>query len=614
MTMANSSKKDLMESNFEGLIPGPAESDQSFAERVAYCLNLNSQITQELSQEFPFAVEESPRSANILKEGCQEIQKLYDIFPTWVPLFFSNYKLLPWHGGCTWIFQQTDDYPAYPFLQLRKNLQNSTHYGKFYTRKELIAHELSHIGRMRFEEPIFEEILAYRSSPSRFRRFFGPIIQTSTESLIFVFLLVLVVALDILTLEQESKTFFYLSRLGQLFLISSLLYALIRLYFRQYQFKVALKNLHQLVLNKTAADAIIYRLTDAEIIDFSRLSPKEIYAYAFERKDSSLRWTLIYKAYLSKHRLSDHYDGYLYHNNPPTKRSFKDFIYWMWESKPRKWPESIPISQLAKPLTQINDDHLRLTFVNHATILIQWGNINILTDPIWSKRCSPFSWVGPKRVHSPGICFEDLPPIHLVLLSHNHYDHMDIPTLRQIQAQHHPKFITGLGNKNYLKKKGLKDIDELDWWEAIKANNFEIIFTPARHFSMRNLFNKNKTLWGGFIIRKDLEWIYFAGDTGYAQVFEKIKARFGSPRISLLPIGAYEPRWFMEPFHMSPSDAVQAHIDLASKKSIAIHFGTFRLSDEAIDDPEKQLKMALKFYRLAEEDFIVLKPGKTYQG
>ncbi len=666
----NLSEKELLEYNIAGLIPGPSETEQAFFERADYCYHLKSQITEILPQKLLFSSEQSHLD-EILEEGCERARHFYDIYPTWVPLFFSNYRLPFWQGGCAWIFQQKEDSPTSAFFQIRQRFRNSKKYLGLYDRAELISHELSHVGRMKYEEPKYEEILAYRSSKSSFRRFFGPIIQSSYESTIFLLFLLLVLFLDFFTLNHGYENLAYLSLIGRLIILGMIGYGLIRLWCRQMRYKACLNNLRKIFFNVEKADAVIYRLTDKEIASFAQMTTEEIQHYADTEKTQTLRWKVIFEAYFKptsrpiklppemclfpnfrspiftyfnqvcqkltfktqkkirnssgacighklgfKHMtLSDHYDGIHFHNNPPIDHSFKDVLKWIVTRRPARWPKKIFKYPEAKPKHNIDEDELLITFVNHSTLLVQWGDIHILTDPIWSKRASPVQWLGPKRICEPGINFEDLPSIDLVLISHNHYDHMDLATLKQLQAKFQPIFITGLGNRDYLERKHFEKVIELDWWQAITPiKNLEVIFVPAQHFSSRNIFNKNKTLWGGFILRKESEVLYFAGDTAYTSVFKKLKDCFGPPKISFLPIGAFEPRWFMQIVHMSPEEAIQAHQDLGSLKSIGIHFGTFHLADEDFEAPVRLLKEGLKKNQISEETFQILKPGESLQG
>lgn len=293
-------------------------------------------------------------------------------------------------------------------------------------------------------------------------------------------------------------------------------------------------------------------------------------------------------------------------------RSIGDLLRWLSTRKPIPWPKSVPIGPTAQPPTSVSQGKVLVTFVNHSTVLLQTDEVNILFDPIWSKRAGPFSRSGPRRVHPPGILFKDLPPIHIVLISHNHYDHLDLPTLRRLKQKHHPRFISGLGNKPYLEKHRISPTFELDWWKTIKdPSGLKFTFVPARHFSARWLWDRNKTLWGGFVVHTSKGLIFFAGDTGYGDHFKMIKERLGAPILAFLPIGAFEPRWFMAPAHMSPSDAVQAHMDLGAKQSMGIHFGTFHMADEGIDEPTKKLKHALSEAHLSSKQFWTLKPGES---
>lgn len=277
--------------------------------------------------------------------------------------------------------------------------------------------------------------------------------------------------------------------------------------------------------------------------------------------------------------------------------------------KSKPWSKAKPLSAAPKPPIEVTKG-IQVTFVNHATVLLQADGINFLTDPIWSERCSPFSFIGPKRYRDPGIAYADLPKIHCVLISHNHYDHFDKETIRCLIQDHDPLFILGIGLERLAKKLGMKKVVFLDWWES-KDSPLPITFVPALHFSGRGLFDRNKSLWGGFVIKTSSGPIYFAGDTGYGSHFKEIAKRLGNPILALLPIGAYEPRWFMRPVHMNPADAVQAHLDLQAKQSMGIHFGTFKLSDEDIDEPVLDLAKALKEKQVSTEVFWLPQFGET---
>jgi L-ascorbate metabolism protein UlaG (beta-lactamase superfamily) len=233
-----------------------------------------------------------------------------------------------------------------------------------------------------------------------------------------------------------------------------------------------------------------------------------------------------------------------------------------------------------------------VTFIGHATFLIQTAAGNLLTDPMYSDRAGPFGLLGPRRVRQPAVRFDDLPPISAVLLSHNHYDHCDRPTLARLARRFDPVVITPIGNGALVKSTGLRKVEELDWWQEATTSTLPLTLTPAHHFSARTPFDRNRALWGGFTMAVANRRIYFAGDTAYAPFFREVRRRFGPIDFALLPIGAYEPRWFMKAVHMNPDEAVQAHLDLEASESIAMHFGTFQLTAEGINDPVRALEQA----------------------
>lgn len=313
---------------------------------------------------------------------------------------------------------------------------------------------------------------------------------------------------------------------------------------------------------------------------------------------------------------SDHFDGDRFHN-PGTNGKNKgllEVLKWRLTSTATPWPQNRENEVRPKIARHLIDGDISVTFISHATHLIQLKGVNILTDPVFSERASPFSWLGPKRVHRPGIELQDLPPIHFVLISHNHYDHMDEQSIHALAKKFDPVFVVPLGNERLLKDMGAKKIIELDWWQSneLPGKNF-LTLVPALHWSRRSFFDTNKSLWGGFVIKaNDERQIYFAGDTGYGALFKEIKNRLGKMDISILPIGAYEPRWFMKEHHMNPEEAAQAHLDLESKFSLATHFGTFQLTDEGIDDPVKELAEALNKFRIDVTSFAVPAVGQTH--
>lgn len=311
---------------------------------------------------------------------------------------------------------------------------------------------------------------------------------------------------------------------------------------------------------------------------------------------------------------SDHFDGSRFHNPGSSgTKGFSSFAKWMLTREKARWPEKVEITPRAL-LKKSQEDQAVTQFINHATHLIQLGESNFLTDPVFSERVSPLSWAGPRRAHRPGVEFESLPPIHFAVVSHNHYDHMDAESIRRLSDHHNPLFITPLGNEPLLKSMGAKKITELDWWQSYKVENSDVVITlvPAQHWSARGVFDKNKALWGGFVLQNNKLKIYFAGDTGYGPLFSQIKDRLGPMDLSILPIGAYEPRWFMKTQHMNPEEAVKAHLDLNSRFSIGTHFGTFQLTDEGIDDPKTALAKALDERKISRSDFIAPSPGESH--
>jgi len=252
-----------------------------------------------------------------------------------------------------------------------------------------------------------------------------------------------------------------------------------------------------------------------------------------------------------------------------------------------------------------------VTFVGHATFLIQAAATSVLIDPVYSQRASPVSFAGPRRVRAPGVRFDDLPDISLVLLSHNHYDHCDMRTLQRLDQRFHPPVVTPLGNGRLLRSAGIRQVEELDWWQSASAMPLPITVTPAQHFSARGMFDRNRALWGGFLIEAGGRRILHAGDSGYGAHALEIAARLGPIDLALLPIGAYEPRWFMKDIHMNPAEAVQTHLDLAARRSLAMHFGTFQLTPEGVDEPIRELRKALRERGVPAEQFRAVEVGES---
>jgi L-ascorbate metabolism protein UlaG (beta-lactamase superfamily) len=309
---------------------------------------------------------------------------------------------------------------------------------------------------------------------------------------------------------------------------------------------------------------------------------------------------------------SDHCDGQRFFNpgTTPDSRGLWQVLRWRMGTKHVAWQTPPPDPVFAPPPTEVAPGSAAVSFVNHATFLIRLPGTVVLTDPIFSQRCSPVSWAGPKRARPPGIALADLPRPDVILLSHNHYDHMDIPSLRALQRRHAPRFVTLLGNARVLARHGIEAV-ELDWWQHTRIGGLTITATPARHFSARSPFDRNRALWGGFMLDEGHGRVLFAGDSATGPHWADIRARLGAPALALLPIGAYEPRWFMAGAHMNPEEAVQAHLALRAATSVGMHFGTFQLTDEAIDAPLHALEAARAALGVAPEAFVTHGFGET---
>ena len=292
---------------------------------------------------------------------------------------------------------------------------------------------------------------------------------------------------------------------------------------------------------------------------------------------------------------SDHFDGRRFHNQQPGWQSEGSFVKWMLERDRGPWREWVAADPGPKPPERVDGGRLRVTFVNHATTLIQMDGVNILTDPIWSERCSPVSFAGPRRIRPAGIRFDDLPPIDAVLVSHNHYDHCDMPTLRALQKRGARRIVTSLNNAALMARHGVAGATEADWWRGVALSpRVTVTIVPAQHFSARGLSDRDACLWSGFVIQGPSGSVYFAGDTGWGRHFAEIGERFGPIRLALLPIGAYKPRWFMKPAHISPEEAVEAHFALRAKTSVPMHYGTFALGDDGEMEPLDDLRRAMR--------------------
>jgi L-ascorbate metabolism protein UlaG (beta-lactamase superfamily) len=308
--------------------------------------------------------------------------------------------------------------------------------------------------------------------------------------------------------------------------------------------------------------------------------------------------------------VSDHCDGRRFFNPDPIEpRGLREVLRWKFSSRPARW--STPPVRQTPPRSPLHAGDIRATWINHSTFLLETPQGNLLTDPVYSPCCGPFGRLGPRRVHAPGLALHQLPEIHYVLLSHDHYDHCDLPTLRLLAQAHEPVAITPLGNRDLFARAGFTRIVELDWWQNHSPTpNLDITVTPARHWSNRLSSPRFSRLWGGFFIKAGSARLYFASDTGYhPTLFTEIRRKLGSPDLAMIPIGAYEPRWFMREQHCNPAEAVQIHCDVGARTSVAMHWGTFQLTDEGRDDPPLALRAALVAAGLTTNDFQIPEPG-----
>lgn len=252
-----------------------------------------------------------------------------------------------------------------------------------------------------------------------------------------------------------------------------------------------------------------------------------------------------------------------------------------------------------------------VTWVGHSTLLVQLDGVNLLTDPQWSERASPVSFGGPRRFMPPGLRFEDLPPIHLVLISHDHYDHLDVATVKRLAAVHRPRFLVPLGHKAWFADYGITDVEELDWWQSRQERGLTLTCVPAQHFSGRTLWSRNRRLWSGWTVQGRTKRFFFAGDTGYYDAFKEIGARLGPFDLAAIPIGAYVPATIMRASHTTPEEALQIFADVRGRQFVPIHWGTFDLAEEALDEPPRRLEADARRRGLGPDRVWVLKHGET---
>jgi N-acyl-phosphatidylethanolamine-hydrolysing phospholipase D len=296
--------------------------------------------------------------------------------------------------------------------------------------------------------------------------------------------------------------------------------------------------------------------------------------------------------------------------------------FWKW--KREQWRTGAPFKpaggyrfETARPdvhFLRTNKRETTVTWIGHATVLLQTAGVNILTDPHFSERASPVQFFGPKRVVPPAPSLAELPHIHAVLISHDHYDHLDAGSVAALarQAGGPPVFFAGLGTKAWLAELGIANAVELDWWQRVEFMGLDLHFVPVQHWSKRTLTDENQRLWGGWAVRHPGFSFYFAGDTGYSMDFADVGRRFGGFDLAAIPIGGYEPRWFMHIMHVNPAESVRIHRDVKSRVSLGIHWGTFDdLTDESLYDPPRVLAAEAAKAGLAPGEFFVLRHGET---
>jgi N-acyl-phosphatidylethanolamine-hydrolysing phospholipase D len=298
----------------------------------------------------------------------------------------------------------------------------------------------------------------------------------------------------------------------------------------------------------------------------------------------------------------------------PTNHGFKDIIKWQL-NKPDDVPKYSQVADLlpvVKPdflLMENSNNGIPVTWFGHSSLLLNIDGIKILTDPMFSERCSPVQWAGPKRYTKCPIDISELPDVDIVVISHNHYDHLDKNTVKHLG--NNVKWFVPIGVKEWFNNMGITNVIELDWWERKLYKNLSIVCTPAQHFSGRGLFDRNKTLWSSWAILGDKKSFWFGGDTGYSSDFKKISSELGPFDLAAIPIGAYEPRWFMNPMHVTPDQAIQIHLDIKSKQTIGIHWGTFILTDEPIFEPLELLEKYKIDMNIPSGEFITMTHGET---
>lgn len=314
--------------------------------------------------------------------------------------------------------------------------------------------------------------------------------------------------------------------------------------------------------------------------------------------------------------VSDHFDGVRFHSpTQPEDKGLLELLRWQLGGGRKAWPQSFPSPFRDRPPASV--EGLRVALVGHATVLIQVAGLNILTDPVYSERASPLASLGPRRVNPPGIAFEDLPKIDAVLVTHNHYDHLDLATIGRLWRRDRPRIVAPLGNDTIIRSEddGIA-VESRDWGESVDLGaGVTAHVEPAYHWSARGMTDRRMALWCAYLVTTPAGAVYHVGDTGYGDgaIFRAVRERFGPPRLAILPIGAYEPRWFMKPQHMNPEDAVRALRECEAGQALGHHWGTFRLTNEGVEEPPQELAAALAAADVPPERFRALRPGEVWQ-
>jgi L-ascorbate metabolism protein UlaG (beta-lactamase superfamily) len=315
--------------------------------------------------------------------------------------------------------------------------------------------------------------------------------------------------------------------------------------------------------------------------------------------------------------VTDHFDGKkFYHPGlPSTDKSLIDLLRWKLFSRPAPWPQTIAARSGIRPDARVGG--LRITAIGHSSLLIQAAGINILVDPVWSDRTSPFTWTGPRRHNPPAVSLADLPPIHAVLVTHNHYDHMDTATISALWQAHKPAVISPLGNDAVIRKDAPDvQVQTGDWWQTFTlSDQIRVTIVPAYHWSARSLGDRRFALWGGFVLDTPGGRIYCAGDTAWqdGKIFAQIRERLGASLVAILPIGAYDPRWFMNTQHADPAEAVQIAIETDACHLLGVHWATFQLTDEPWEEPAQLLENAMRERKPANLTARAFRPGDVWE-